>query len=189
MRFQEYIVDKTMTFEKALQIFKINALIANDKLALKRKYKSLMENHKEDQDINDAYALLSTAKIVKSNVKKWGIQVESKMGKLPEKIERTAWLERDMAMGRYDPTELQWQLVNSSTDDDRRNYTMIQDIAWKELKKMQRKKILDFMDDAFNVSMMSGGGNKTYQAEVKLFKYDLKPLMAELRKLKFKVYK
>lgn len=114
--------------------------------------------------------------------------LNEKIGQLPEKIERTAWMEKEMAMGRYDPTELEWKLVNPSTDDQRRNYNMIQDIAWKELKAMQRKGVLDFMEDAFNVSMM-GGSNTTYQAEVKLYKYDPKLLMAELKRLKFKVIK
>jgi hypothetical protein len=115
--------------------------------------------------------------------------LKEKMGSFPEKIERTAWLEKDdEKSGRYSATELQWKLINPSTDDERRNYNIIDGIAWKELKAMERKKALDFMEDKYNVSSIKGN-TESYQAEVKLNRYDPKILIPELKRLKFKIIK
>ena len=121
-----------------------------------------------------------------------GYLIKEKLGGFSEQIERTAWVEKQSSKGRYDPWELQWKLVNPSTGDDRRNYNIIESIAWKELKGLQRKKVLDYYDDKYNVSKLVGhGGNDTYQAEVQLITNSVAPkeLIAELKKLRFKVVK
>ena len=108
--------------------------------------------------------------------------INEKMGAFRENIERTAWMEKDSG-GRYEPTKLEWKLVNASTNDDKRNYSIIEDISWKELKEMQRKKVLDFMEDKYDVSKIG----TEYYAEVTLNSYDPKPLIAQLKKFKFKI--
>lgn len=109
---------------------------------------------------------------------------ESKMGKLPQRIERTAYLKDYPAM-------LEWSLVDPETDDQRVNYKIIGDIAWKELVKMRNKGILDFYESDFDVTSTHGlGPNKgkiSYEANVRLIKYDENKLKQELRKLKFRI--
>lgn len=69
MRFKEYLIERTMTFEKALEVFGISADEIDNKIELKHKYRKLAMQHHPDkggdvkmaQDINDAYALLSKA--------------------------------------------------------------------------------------------------------------------------------
>jgi hypothetical protein len=111
---------------------------------------------------------------------------ESKMGKLPSRVERTAYM-RDY------PEMLEWKLIDPDTADARVNHNMIDSIAWKELSKMKNKGMVNFYDSDFNVGSTHGlGPNKgqiSYEATVKLQSYDPKKLMAELRKLKFKVIK
>lgn len=105
---------------------------------------------------------------------------ETKMGKLPGKVTRIAH--------GGDPFELEWNLINSNSDDQRSNYKFIENLAYGELMAMKRKKIIDFYEDQFNVSMSTSiNGETDYQVEVKLKSYDDKKLRAELRKLKFKV--
>jgi len=70
MRFKEYIIERTMDFNKALEIFGMSATEINDKLALKKKYRDLAMQHHPDkggdvkmaQDVNDAYAILAKTK-------------------------------------------------------------------------------------------------------------------------------
>jgi len=100
---------------------------------------------------------------------------ESKMGKLPEKIERVAYLNDD-------PAELHWKIKNAEKDD-RKYHKIIEDISYKELSIMKRKKILDFHEDDFD----TWGTGGDYSAVVRLRSYDDKKLKSELRKLKFKV--
>lgn len=109
---------------------------------------------------------------------------ESKMGKLPSRVIRTAY------MKDY-PEMLKWELIDPDTPDLKVNYKAIEGIAWKELMKMKNKGLLDFYDSDFNVSHVQGlGPNKgqlSFEADVRLIKYDAKKLPSELRKLKFKV--
>lgn len=105
---------------------------------------------------------------------------EAKMGKLPGKIERI--------VHGGDPFELEWILVNPDSGDERTNYSFIENLAYKELTAMKRKKVLDFYENQFNVFISNSiSGATDYIAQVKLISYDDKKLRTELRKLKFKV--
>lgn len=104
---------------------------------------------------------------------------EAKMGKLPGRLNRIFW--------GSDPEMLTWELVNPDGGDDKTNYKYIENLAWKELMDMKRKKVLDFYDNDFNVSIIDNmRDEKTYQAEVILKNYDPDKLNKELRRLKFK---
>ena len=109
---------------------------------------------------------------------------ESKMGKLPQKIERTAYL-------RDDPAMLKWKMVNPDLADDRVNYKTIENIACKELQRLKKTKTIDFYDDAFDVNGIFGVGNnegdRAYEATVKLNSYDVLSFMKKLRQFKFKI--
>ena len=107
---------------------------------------------------------------------------EAKMGSFPETIERTAYL-KDY------PEMLVWKLLHPSTADKKRNYNMIDGIAWKELMKLKNKGIVKFYDSAYSVSsiMKLGGEPESYQAEITLLEYDPKPLMQELKRMGFKI--
>jgi curved DNA-binding protein CbpA len=69
MKFKEYLIERTMTFEKALKVFGMGADEIDNKIALKHQYRKLAMQHHPDkggdvkmaQDINDAYALLAKA--------------------------------------------------------------------------------------------------------------------------------
>lgn len=105
---------------------------------------------------------------------------EAKIGKLPGKVNRTVW--------GGTPFTMSWELINPDSGDDRSNYKYIEDLAYRELIGMKRKKILDFYEHDFNVSIIDNmRGEKSYQAEVTLVNYDHDKLMKELRRLKFKV--
>lgn len=107
----------------------------------------------------------------------------NELGKFPEKIERKAYL-------RDHPAMLTWTLVNPSTNDQKRNYKTIEDIAWKELQRLKKTKTVDFYDNAFDISSYSGIGAEapdSYEASVKLTSYDVLTLMKKLRQFKFKV--
>jgi len=107
---------------------------------------------------------------------------ESKMGKLPEKVERIAYL-KDY------PGMLEWKLFNPSSSDNTTNYKKIEGIAWKELNNMKQKKLLDFYDSDFNVNMFANvsGDNIHYEATVRLIQFRDKELQKALRQFKFKV--
>lgn len=105
---------------------------------------------------------------------------ESKMGKLPGKVVRTVW--------GGDPFTMTWELINTNVEDRKVNYKSIEDLAWKELKSLKSKNIVDFYEQDFNINMIDNmRGEVVYQAEVKLRNYDHDKLMKELRRLKFKV--
>ena len=109
---------------------------------------------------------------------------ESKMGKLPQKIERTAYIKDYPAM-------LKWELIDPEDEDQRVNYKIIGDTAWKEASTMRSKGIIGFYEDGFNINSVHGlGPNKgqiSYEATVNLIKFDEKKLKQELRKLKFRI--
>lgn len=106
---------------------------------------------------------------------------ESKMGKLPQRIERTAYLKDYPAM-------LEWSLVDPDTLDQRANYKFIESIASKELVKLRNKGLIDFYSSDINIGSTHGGnGQVSFEETVTLKKYDEKKLIPELRKLKFKV--
>lgn len=94
MKFENYLIERTMNFELALKVFGINADDVNDKLALKKKYRDLAMQHHPDkggdvnmaQDVNDAYGVLSKTKTSKSTVdwdamgakyRRWGVQIKT----------------------------------------------------------------------------------------------------------------
>lgn len=104
---------------------------------------------------------------------------EAKMGKSPGKVKRT------VLAGT--PFTLIWELINPDVSDEKTNYKYIEDLAYGELMSMKRKKILDFHESDFSVSVLDNmRGEKGYVAEVKLRTYDNDKLMKELRRLKFK---
>jgi len=97
MRFQEYLIEKTMSFDKALQVFGMDTESAADKLALKKKYRDLAMQHHPDKggdeemakEINNAYEVLAKAKISKSSgidwdaigakYRRWGVQIKTSL--------------------------------------------------------------------------------------------------------------
>jgi len=94
-------------------------------------------------------------------------------------------IEREAYMKNY-PEMLKWTLY-PYTDDDETNYKTIENIAWKEAMLMKKKNILDFHDNDFDVFIIQGHGDRTYEANVKLRSYDLKKLKTELKKYKFRI--
>ena len=104
---------------------------------------------------------------------------EGKLGKLPSRIEKKAYMKDFPAM-------LQWTLINP---DERETYKTIEAMAWKELTTMKNKKLLDFYEDDFDVTKTLGIAKEIeYEATVKLQRYH-KNLHMWLKKLGFKVFK
>lgn len=116
--------------------------------------------------------------------------LEAKMGKLPEKIERQAYLDE------Y-PETLIWQLRSPETEDDRRNYSILGDIAVSEAKKLKQKKLITF--DNLDPRSMGGlsltkvSGSSTmpvyYEATLSLKSFDPDKLPKELKRMGFKLRK
>ena len=103
------------------------------------------------------------------------------MGKLPGKLKRTFW--------DGFPESMVWELINPDGSTEA-NYKFLESLAYKEAVTLKRKKIINFHEDDFNVSILNSiGGQQDFQAEVKLRSYDPNKLFKELRKLKFKVAK
>ena len=67
MRFKQYLIEKTMTFDMALKVFGINLDQVGDKEELKKKYRQLaIQNHPDRggsteamQNVNSAYDVLA----------------------------------------------------------------------------------------------------------------------------------
>jgi curved DNA-binding protein CbpA len=95
-KFKDYLIEITMTFDKALEVFGMDAEKAADKLALKKKYRDLAKQHHPDhggdakmfREVGDAYEVLSKAKISKSGVdwdaidakyRRWGLQIKTSL--------------------------------------------------------------------------------------------------------------
>lgn len=80
-----------------------------------------------------------------------------------------------------------WKL-ETNVSDEKYNVEKIQNIAWKELKKLENEKILKFYEDKFDVFMV-GNPTKYYTAEVDLISYIDEELQKELKKMGFKIIK
>ena len=99
MRFKEYIIERTMTFDKALEVFGMSADEVDNKIALKHKYRQLAMQHHPDkggdvkiaQDVNDAYAVLSKASKQKADAEdsmaRWKMN-QAKEKKMAEQIKQ-----------------------------------------------------------------------------------------------------
>jgi curved DNA-binding protein CbpA len=95
-KFKEYIIERTMTFEKALTVFGMTALEIADKKELKKRYRKLSMEHHPDrggskemsQDVNDAYAVLSKANTkAASDLDKWKV-FDAQSKKMAEQIKQ-----------------------------------------------------------------------------------------------------
>jgi len=103
---------------------------------------------------------------------------EAKIGKLPQKIQRTAY------MKDY-PELLKWELINPNLDNERANYNAIEGVAWKEAITLRKKGIIGFNNNDFDIFSVHGP-TINYEANLKLREYDDR-LIKELKKMKFKI--
>ena len=94
-KFKDYLVERTMTYDMALQVFGMDYEGVNDKLALKKKWRDLTNQHHPDHggdhdmiaDVNDAYALLRKTKeskkggvdwdAINAKYRRWGLQIKT----------------------------------------------------------------------------------------------------------------
>ena len=79
---------------------------------------------------------------------------------------------------------LKWEIRPKSGDDES-NFHFIGDIAWKELKKLENKDLVDFYQNDFHVYIL---GKDTFGAEVEFHQYDVDRLPRELKRMGFKIY-
>jgi len=78
---------------------------------------------------------------------------------------------------------LKWE-IRPKHGDDESNYNMIGDIAWKELKYLERKKLVEFYQGHFEVYIQ---GQDLFGASIELMAFESDRLPRELKKMGFRV--